>query len=325
MRIISGMRPTGKLHLGHLVGALDNWTRLQNEGNECFFFVADLHALTSDFDKTDMLPENIEEMVIDWLAAGVDPKKCTIFVQSHVKEQAELFLLFGMITSMGWLERNPTYKDLKQENKEKDLSNLGFFSYPVMQAADIALLKGEGVPVGLDQVPHLELTREIVRRFNGLYGQIFPEPKALLTSFPKINGTDGRKMSKSYGNAILLSDTAAEVTTKIKGMLTDPKRALRKDPGDPDTCNLFPLHAIYSPESTVADVREGCTTARIGCVDCKKMLLPNLEVSLEQIRAKREHFSKNRGDVKDILSAGATRAQTIAAETLRQVRKAMHL
>lgn len=319
------MRPTGKLHIGHLHGALKNWVRLQNQGDECFFFAADFHALTSDFEKTEGIPANIEEMAIDWLSCGVDPARATVFVQSHVKEVPELFLLLGMITSMGWLERNPTYKEMRQETTEKDLSNLGFFSYPVMQAADIAVLGGQGVPVGQDQVPHLELTREIVRRFNHLYGQTLVEPQALLTAFPKINGTDGRKMSKSYGNAIMLSDTEGDVKTKVMGMVTDPKRARRQDPGDPDTCNLYPLHVIHSSPDTVAQVREGCVSAGIGCVDCKRLLLPNLETDLAAIRAKRAGYEARRGDVREILEAGAARARVLAGETLNRVRKAMNL
>ena len=325
MRVVSGMRPTGKLHIGHLHGALKNWVELQNSGAECFFFAADFHALTSDFDKTESIRTNIEEMVIDWLACGVDPEKSAIFVQSQIQEEPELFLLLGMITTLGWLERNPTYKDLRQENSEKDLSNLGFFSYPVMQAADILMLDGERVPVGQDQVPHLELTREIARRFNHLYGPTLKEPQALLTRFPKINGTDGRKMSKSYGNAILLSDSEAEVKTKVMGMLTDPKRALRKDPGDPDTCNLFPIHVIHSSPETVEEVRRGCTSAAIGCVDCKKLLLPNLERDLGEIRARRQNTLSNPAIVHAALNQGKDRATEIAQNTLARVRKAMHL
>ncbi|MCB0309112.1 MAG: tryptophan--tRNA ligase [Bdellovibrionales bacterium] len=325
MKIFSGMRPTGKLHLGHLLGALSNWTDLQNKNHECYFCVADLHALTSDFSHTEHLRSNIHDMVVDWLAAGLDPEKCHIFVQSHVKEQSELFLLLGMITPMGWLERNPTYKELRNETTEKDLSNLGFFSYPVMQAADILIVKAEGVPVGQDQVPHLEITREIVRRFNYLYGKTFPEPKALLTAFPKIMGTDGRKMSKSYNNSILLSDSDKDVQKKIQGMVTDPKRARRQDPGDPDTCNLFPLHQIFSSNETIKDVRNGCTTAVIGCVDCKKILLPNLEKTLAPIREKRIQITNDPAFIQDVLDQGAKQTREQSQSTLEDVRKAMHL
>ncbi len=325
MRIVSGMRPNGKLHIGHLLGALNNWKKLQNEKNECFFFVANWHALTTDWQKTDSIPENIREMVIDWLAAGVDPEKSTIFVQSHVKEHAELYLLFSMITPLGWLERNPTYKEMRQEIKDKDLSNFGFLGYPVLQAADILLYKGEAVPVGQDQVPHLELTREIARRFNNTYRPIFPEPQAKLTSSPKIAGTDGRKMSKSFGNVILLSDSDAEIRKKIQGMVTDPKRARRQDPGDPDTCNLFPLHQIYSTAKTQTEVRKGCTTAEIGCVDCKGLLLPSLLESLKEIRERREMWSKKPKEIDKILRAGADHARGLAEKTLSEVRSALHL
>ncbi len=325
MRIVSGMRPTGKLHLGHLLGATEQWIKLQNEGHECYFFVADWHALTTDFQKTDAIPENVREMVIDWIAAGVDPNKSTLFVQSQVKEHAELALLLGMITPLGWLERNPTYKELRQEITDKDLSNLGFLGYPVLQTADVLVYKGEAVPVGLDQVPHIELSREIVRRFNGLYGSIFPEPNAMITETPKINGLDGRKMSKSYGNAIFLSDSEDEVRMKIKGMVTDPKRARRQDPGDPDTCNLYPLHEIYSTDHTLSQVRQGCTSAGIGCVDCKGMLLPTLLTSLKTIREKREELGKNPKQIDTILADGAKRASALASETMKEVRKALHV
>lgn len=329
MRIVSGMRPTGKLHLGHLLGALRNWVALQDKKeNECFFFVADWHALTTNFDETETIPESLRDMTIDWLSAGLDPKRSTLFVQSHVKEHAELFLLFGMVTPIGWLERNPTYKEMREELSDRDLSNLGFLGYPVLQAADILLYKADGVPVGQDQAPHVELTREIARRFNNLYGPVFPEPKTLLTPSPKVNGIDGRKMSKSYGNAVLLSDSESEVRAKILTMMTDPKRARRQDPGDPDTCNFYPLHEIFSKKETLQTVRRGCTTAGIGCVDCKNFLLDpgsRFMTELSAIRKNREAWLKSPKKVDEILADGAARARQNAEKTMKEVRKAIHI
>ncbi len=325
MRIVSGMRPTGQLHLGHLHGALANWVRLQSEGNECFFFVADWHALTTDWESTKDISHNVREMVVDWLAAGLDPAKSTIFVQSQIEEHAELFLLLGMITPVGWLERNPTYKEQRREITDRDLSNFGFLGYPVLQAADILLYKGDAVPVGQDQVPHLELTREIARRFNSTYKAIFPEPKALLTPSPRIGGVDGRKMSKSYGNTILLSDPETEIRKKIRAMVTDPKRARREDPGDPDTCNLYPLHEIYSSKDTIADVRKGCTTAGIGCVDCKNMLLKTFLPSMGQLLEKRSKLIKSPEYIDEVLSQGAERAREVASRTMNEVRRVLKL
>jgi tryptophanyl-tRNA synthetase len=264
-------------------------------------------------------------MVTDWLAAGIDPARSTIFVQSDVKEHAELFLLLSMVTPLGWLERNPTYKEIKQELSDRDLSMFGFLGYPVLQAADILLYKGTAVPVGQDQIPHVELTREITRRFNYLYGNVFPEPQPMLTASPKLSGVDGRKMSKSYGNAILLSDPEQEVRAKIRAMVTDPKRARRQDPGDPDTCNLFPLHEIYSTQETIAQVRSGCTTAHIGCVDCKGLLLPSLLSILNEFREKRAKWESKPEEINRILSDGAARARTLATQTMGEVRNALHL
>ncbi len=323
MRIVSGMRPTGKLHLGHLHGALRNWVALQDQKKECFFFVADWHALTTDYRNTEEIPSSIEDMVLDWLAVGLDPKKSTLFVQSQVKEHAELALLLGMVTPIGWLQRNPTYKEVRAELTDRDLSNLGFLGYPVLQAADVLLYKGEAVPVGQDQVAHLELTREITRRFNSYYGNTFPEPQPLLTPSPRISGTDGRKMSKSYGNAILLSDEEDVVRKKIQGMVTDPKRARRNDPGDPDTCNLYPLHEVYSKPETVQEVRKGCKSAGIGCVDCKKLLLPPLLASLEEIQQRRNKLGKS--TVEKVLEQGREKAMSVAARTMKEVRKGLHL
>jgi tryptophanyl-tRNA synthetase len=319
------MRPTGRLHLGHLHGALANWVRLQNEGNDCFFFVADWHALTTDWQSTDKIPENVLEMVVDWLAVGLDPAKSTIFLQSQVKEHAELFLILGMITPLGWLERNPTYKEQRQEITDRDLSNLGFLGYPVLQAADILLYKGEAVPVGQDQVPHLELTREITRRFNSTYKAIFPEPKALLTPSPKIGGVDGRKMSKSYGNAILISEPDDSIRKKVRAMVTDPKRARREDAGDPDTCNFYPLHTIYSPKETIAEVRKGCTTAGIGCVDCKNMFLKSFLPSIAQLREKRDEIRSKPELLEEVLRQGSERARLVAIRTMNEVKEALKI
>ncbi len=279
-RILSGMRPTGKLHLGNLQGALKNWVDLQNDGcHDCFYFVADWHALTSDYSTPDQIRENSLDMVIDWLSAGLDPEKSTLFVQSAVKEHAELYLLLGMITPLSWLERNPTYKEMREELTGKDLSTYGFLGYPVLQAADIIIYKGQGVPVGVDQLPHVELTREIARRVNFLYREIFPVPDPLLTEVPKLLGIDGRKMSKSYGNSIYICDEGDELKTKVSSMFTDPQRMRRKDPGNPDICNVYSFHQLYPEDGEVAQIAVDGRTAGIGCTDCKKrlyerMLLP---------------------------------------------------
>ncbi|MCB1198866.1 MAG: tryptophan--tRNA ligase [Deltaproteobacteria bacterium] len=325
MRIVSGMRPTGKLHIGHYFGAIDNWLRFQKE-HECFFLVADWHALTSDYQDTSDIPSHTQEMVIDWLACGVDPEKAIVFQQSQVKEHAELYLLLSMFTPLGWLERNPTFKEQKQQITDKDISNLGFFGYPVLQATDVMIYKGQGVPVGKDQVPHLEITREIARRFNNLTKtEIFPEPEAILTETPKIMGTDGRKMSKSYHNSISLSDDENSVEKKIKSMVTDSNRLRRDDPGNPDACNLFPLHKKYSPMDTQQEVRQGCTTASMGCVDCKKILLPNINNWLNPIREKRLDLENKPNRVREILHTGNQKARQVATSTIEEVRKTLHL
>jgi len=319
------MRPTGKLHIGHYFGALQNWLLLQ-EKHECFFLVADWHALTTDYQDTSALKNNIFEMVMDWMAVGVDPTKSVIFLQSQIKEHAELYLLLSMFTPLGWLERNPTFKEQKEQITDKDIQNLGFFGYPVLQATDVLIYKAEKIPVGKDQVPHLEMTREIARRFNHLTKtSLFPEPEAILTSTPKIVGTDGRKMSKSYNNSILLSDPKDVVETKIRGMMTDPQRLRRQDPGNPDACNLFPLHTLYSDENLQKEVRLGCTSATIGCVDCKKMLLPNINKYLEPIREKRLDLEKDPDTVQDILNHGSQKARQTAQTTIEEVRSTLHL
>ena len=322
-RVLSGMRPTGKLHLGHLVGALDNWVRLQDRYH-CFFFVADWHALTTDYADTSRVKQNILEMAFDWLAAGLDPERSVIFTQSHVPQHAELFLLLSMITPLGWLERVPTYKEQRENIKDKDLGMYGFLGYPVLQAADIIIYRAAYVPVGEDQVPHIELTREITRRFNSFYGDVFPEPQPLLTPMPKLPGTDGRKMSKSYGNAILLSEPEAEIRQKLKTMVTDPARVRRTDPGNPEVCPVFSLHKIYSPPDTIADVVKGCTTAGIGCIQCKGWVADNLIVNIKPLQERRAKFEQNPRQVWDMLEAGSARAAQIAEQTMVAVRAAMN-
>lgn len=324
-RVLSGMRPTGRLHLGHLFGALDNWRRLQ-EAYECFFFVADWHALTTEYADTKSIRDNIREMVLDMLAAGIDPSKATLFLQSRLHEHAELYLLLSMITPVPWLERNPTYKEQQQELTTKDLSTHGFLGYPVLMASDILIYKANHVPVGIDQVPHLELAREIARRFNALYGEVLVEPQPLLTEFAKVPGTDGRKMSKSYGNAVFLSDSPEQVATKIKPMVTDPARVRRRDPGNPDVCPVFDLHKIFTPKAerdTVID--PGCRTAGIGCLDCKGILLEHLLPALQPIYERRQELAARPEIVQEVLEDGWARAKKVAGETLSEVRAAMHM
>jgi len=369
------MRPTGKLHIGHYVGALQNWTRLQND-YDCFFFVADWHALTTDYADTSRVKANIFEMVFDWLAAGLDPEKATIFIQSHVPQHAELHLLLSMMTPLGWLERVPTYKEQKENLKEKDLNTYGFLGYPVLMTSDILMYQASYVPVGEDQVAHVEITREIARRFNffypksgpphstpyasrdklieemgeeeadnylapgiegthqrvtsvrdarGLWTYVFPEPQPLLTPAPKLPGTDGRKMSKSYGNSILLSDPEDEVRKKLKTMVTDPARVRRTDPGNPDVCPVGDLHKIFSTPETMAEVRLGCTTAGIGCIQCKGWVADNIVAILNPIQERRRQYENNPKLAWDILEAGSARARKAADATLVEVREAMHM
>jgi len=319
------MRPTGRLHLGNLQGALKNWVNLQDAGNECFYFVADWHALTSDYSTPDQIRENTVEMVLDWLSAGLDPEKSTLFVQSAVKEHAELYLLLGMITPLSWLERNPTYKEMKEELISKDLSTYGFLGYPVLQAGDIIIYRGHGVPVGVDQLPHIELTREIARRFNFLYGEVFPIPEPLLTEVPKLMGIDGRKMSKSYGNSIYISDEAEELKGKVAAMFTDPQRMRRKDPGDPDICNVYSFHQLYSPEEETAQINRECRTAGIGCTDCKKLLGEKILAAMSPIHEKRRQLSNRLDDVRQIITQGNLKASVVARETMEKVRDAMKI
>ena len=324
-RVLSGMRSTGKLHLGNYVGALQNWVRMQDE-YECFFMVADWHALTTDYADTSRIKENSLEVVLDWLAAGLDPGKSVIFIQSHVPAHAELHLLFSMITPLGWLERVPTYKEQRENIKDKDLGTYGFLGYPVLQAADILVYKADCVPVGEDQVAHVELTREIARRFNGFYGtknEVFPEPQALLTPAAKLPGTDGRKMSKSYGNTVLLTDPEPVVRQKLKTMVTDPARVRRSDPGNPDVCPVGDLHKIFSDKATMAKVNEGCRSAWIGCIECKGWAADGLVKLLNPMQERRKKFEENPRLAWDILEAGTERARKSAGETMDDVRAAM--
>jgi tryptophanyl-tRNA synthetase len=321
-RVLSGMRPTGKLHLGNYVGALENWVRMQDE-YQCFFEIADWHALTTDYADTSRVKENSLEVVLDWLAAGLDPEKSVIFIQSHVPAHAELHLLLSMITPLGWLERVPTYKEQRENIKDKDLGTYGFLGYPVLQAADILIYQADRVPVGEDQVAHVELTREIARRFNGFYGVVFPEPQSLLTPAAKLPGTDGRKMSKSYGNTILLTDPEALVRQKLKTMVTDPARVRRSDPGNPDVCPVGDLHKLFSSKETMAKVYEGCRSASIGCIECKSWAADALVQILNPIQERRKKFEDNPRLAWDILEGGTKRAKATAAKTMDDVRAAM--
>lgn len=393
-RVLSGMRPTGKLHLGHLHGVLHNWLELQHT-HECFFFVADWHALTTEYDNTQIISASSTEMVIDWLSAGVSPSAATLFIQSHVPEHAELHLLLSMITPLGWLERVPTYKDQQEKLKEKDLATYGFLGYPLLQSADILAYKAGSVPVGEDQVAHVELTREVARRFNFLYGKetdfeekaklaiskmgkknaklyrehrkryqeqgelealeiaqallesqqnisigdkerlfgylegegkiILPEPQALLTKASKMPGLDGQKMSKSYNNTISLREEAESVEKKIRTMPTDPARVRRTDPGDPEKCPVWQFHEIYSSEDTRSWVKEGCTTAGIGCIECKQPVIDAVELELQPIRERANEYLEDEATVQSIIKEGCEEARDIARDTLDDVREAIGL
>jgi tryptophanyl-tRNA synthetase len=323
-RILSGMRPTGPLHIGHLTGALDNWVRLMDT-YECFFAIVDWHALTTDYADPKDVRENVLEVATDWLAAGLDPARSTLFIQSLVPEHAELHLLLSMIIPVPWLERVPSYKEQQNQLAERDLSTYGFLGYPLLQSADIMIYKADAVPVGEDQAPHIELTREVVRRFNHFYGPVFPEPKTLLTEVPRVPGTDGRKMSKSYGNAVFLKDPPDVVRQKIKPMVTDPARKRRTDPGNPDICPVFDLHKAFSPKDTQEWAAQGCRPAGIGCLDCKGRLTDHLLQRLEGIHARRPEFAGRPDTVWDILQAGSQRAREVARATMEQVRSAMKI
>jgi tryptophanyl-tRNA synthetase len=354
-RVLSGMRPTGRLHLGNYMGALYNWVGLQDQ-YDCFFFIADLHALTTDYADATALRQSIRDVALDFLSAGLDPERSTIFIQSHVPQHSELFTLFSMFTPVPWLERVPTYKDQQEQLREKDLNTYGFLGYPLLQAADILLYQPDFVPVGQDQVAHVELTREVARRFNALYcsastpaiekaradhsdkeiltaelsandvvGGILPEPKALLTPSPKLPGLDGRKMSKSYGNTIMLSEPEADVRAKLKTMVTDPARIRRTDPGNPDICPVFDLHKVFSTEETQEEVRAGCTTAGIGCIQCKGWLADGVVREIAPIQERRRVLEADPEHVDAILWDGSARARRRAIQTLQHVRQAMGL
>jgi tryptophanyl-tRNA synthetase len=389
MRIVSGMRPTGKLHLGHYFGVIKNWLKLQ-DSNECFFFVADWHALTNKYKETSDLKQNIYDLVIDWLSCGINPEKSTIFVQSGVKEHSELALLFGMITPKSWLELNPSYKDLKfnlifqyirdflfgknikidqdklheivykafyhkkdidYEGLTKDLTDLkikqeivneivhnikegdigkdidtfGFFGYPILMAADILIYNADAVPVGEDQLPHIEITREIARRFNNLYSPIFKEPQALLTESSKLLGTDGRKMSKSYNNTIALSEPRETLEKKVLSMKTDPQRLKKTDPGRPEICNVFSYHKYFTDLQEVDKIQAKCRNAEIGCVECKRILFENVDKFLSPIREKRKEYEENIEYVEKIIITGTQKAKEAAKENMKNVRNAMRL
>lgn len=318
-RILSGMRPTGSLHLGHLVGTLENWVRLQDE-YDCFFMVADWHALMGEYEHPASLAKYSLDNVIDWISYGIDPKKSALFIQSRVPEHLELFMIFSCLTPLGWLERCPTYKEQLREVTTRDLNTYGFLGYPVLQAADILVYRANAVPVGEDQLPHLELTREIARRFNSLYEKdIFPEPAALLTKAARLLGTDGRKMSKSYGNAISLSDDADALRKKVTAMVTDPQRIKLADKGHPDVCGVYAYYAFFFPEGT-GEVRQWCENAGIGCTECKKRLAQRLVEKLAPYQAKRRVLENDPGAIARILADGEARARETAAATMRDVK-----
>ncbi len=331
-RVLSGMRPTGRLHLGHYHGVIKNWIKLQHQ-YECFFFAADWHALTTHYDDVSVIERSVWDMVIDWLAAGLNPQACTVFLQSRVPEHAELTILLSMITPLGWLERVPTYKDQIEALKEKDLATYGFLGYPLMQSADILVYKAGLVPVGEDQVSHIELTREVARRFNYLYGKqpdgdskvILPEPKVLLTPAAKMPGLDGQKMSKSYNNTITLREAPEDVEKKIRTMPTDPARVRRTDAGDPSKCPVYQLHTVYSDEDCKTWVREGCTSAGIGCIDCKKPIIDAVKKELQPIQERAKEYAANGNLIRSIVDEGCERARNQARQTLKDVREAMGL
>ncbi|TGE34287.1 tryptophan--tRNA ligase [Desulfosporosinus sp. Sb-LF] len=321
-RIFSGMRPTGPLHIGHL-SVIQNWVALQND-YECYFSIVDLHALTTGYEDRLDYPRLRREIALDWLSVGIDPKKSAVFLQSEVKEHAELHLLFSMFTPLSWLERVPTYKDqiLQLSKQGKDLGTYGFLGYPLLMAADILLYKASVVPVGEDQIPHVELCREVGRRFNHLYGMVFPEPKDLVGKVPLLPGVDGRKMSKSYNNAISLTAPTEEIKTRVQQMVTDPARLRKDDLGHPEVCVVYKFHEIYTPE--VAEVEENCRGGKVGCVACKRQLAENLEKLISPFRERRVYWEEP-GRVEKVLEEGAERARVTAAETMKEVRCVMGL
>lgn len=323
LTILSGMRPTGALHLGNYFGALENWIKLQDEYN-CYFAVADWHALTTGYEDTSNLKEYINDLVVDWLSSGLDPEKCNIFLQSAVKQHAELHLLFSMITPLSWLFRCPTYKDQLAQMKDKNITTYGFLGYPCLQAADILLYNAAVVPVGEDQIPHIELTREIARRFNFIFGEVFQEPVPKLTKAKVLPGTDGRKMSKSYGNAIALSDDPETVCKKVMSMITDPARIRKDDPGHPEVCAVFAFHKVFN-EAEVLEIESQCRAGKIGCVQCKKNLAAMMAEYLSPIYEKRQEILKRPGFIKEVVEQGNRNAGKAAEKTMIAVRKAMNI
>ncbi|MDR1138112.1 MAG: tryptophan--tRNA ligase [Synergistaceae bacterium] len=317
--VFSGMRPTGRLHLGHMAGALSNWVTLQEE-DECYYSIVDWHALMSDYADPSRMRDNAREVLLDWLAVGLDPEKCSIFVQSHVKEHIELHLVLSMIAPLGWLERCPTYKEQILNLRNKDLSTYGFLGYPVLMASDILVYKAGKVPVGEDQTAHLELARELARRFNNFYGNVFPEPATLLTHNPKIPGTDGRKMSKSYGNSLDIADEIPTLDKKIRTMMTDPARERRTDPGEPNKCPVWDLQKFFNQnEEQMNEIAAGCRSASIGCVDCKKALVARVSEHMAPIHERRKRYEGRDAELGDILEEGAKRARETAGRTMSEV------
>jgi len=322
------MRPTGKLHLGNYMGALANWVKLQDSGQyECYFFIADVHALTTEYADTSNIAPNSKEVILDYLAAGLDPAKSVLFVQSHVPQHFELPMYLGMSTPLGWLERVPSYKEMQENLTNRDLTTYGFLGYPVLMASDILLYQPKYVPVGQDQQAHVELTREIARRFNHFYKldgrEVLPEPEVLLTPSPKLPGTDGRKMSKSYGNTILISDPEPVVRKKLKTMVTDPARVRRSDPGEPDKCPVGDLHKVFSSAETMQKVYEGCRSAGIGCIECKSWAADALVQILNPLQERRARYKE--AEVRNILEDGSKRASIRAEQTMVEVRAAMQM
>ena len=320
-RILSGMRPTGKLHLGNYIGVLANWVRLQGE-YDCFFEVADWHALTTGYEQTETIRKDGLEVVIDWLAAGIDPERSVVFIQSDVKEHAELHLLLSMLVTTARLERNPTLKEQIRDLHLGENVTYGHLGYPVLQAADILIYRAHAVPVGEDQLPHLEITREIARRFNSIYGEVFPIPEPILTKFARVPGLDGRRMSKSVGNVILMSDSPEEIERKVMTAITDPQKIRMGDPGHPDICNVFAYHARFS-EQELSEIRKGCESGKLGCVDCKKRCAAAISSYLAPIRQRRSELESDPRQILDILDDGARRAREAAAATMELVRQAM--
>jgi len=323
-RVLSGMQPSGLLHLGNLMGALDNWRKLQDL-YECYYFIADWHALTTNYADTSNIRTYVREMVIDWIAAGLDPEKAVLFQQSHIPEHAVLHVLLSMCTPLPRLERVPTYKEKMDQIQDRDMNTYGFLGYPVLQAADILIYKAHFVPVGIDQLPHLELSREICRRFDQFYGEVFPEPQPLMTEYPKLPGTDGRKMSKSYNNCLYLSDSPEDITKKVMQMVTDPARVRRQDPGNPDVCPLFTLDRIFAPKEWCNYVNVECRRAGIGCVDDKKELLKHLLAYLKPIQERRKELTSKPQKIVEIIQEGSRKARAVAQKTMAEVTEAMKL